>query len=219
MEPVRSAQNIVDGIFSVVRISRSETGVGGTMKTSLAVAIAVAVLGFAAPASADTMANFTLDNVTFSGGGTATGGFTLDLTTSTLSNIDITTSTNGLFGVTYTGGSGFFNSTGFSNNPASFTFDFPDFFYESDLVINLASGLTPADLTAPNSFSIASGSETAYFIACLGECGARSIVSGSLDVSSTPVPATLPLFAGGLGFVGYLAGRKKRKANHALAAG
>lgn len=30
-------------------------------------------------------------------------------------------------------------------------------------------------------------------------------------VSPTPLPATLPLFAGGLGFVGYLTGRKKRK--------
>jgi hypothetical protein len=30
------------------------------------------------------------------------------------------------------------------------------------------------------------------------------------DVPSTPLPATLPLFAGGLGFVGYLTRRKKR---------
>jgi hypothetical protein len=35
--------------------------------------------------------------------------------------------------------------------------------------------------------------------------------------SATPLPATLPLFAGGLGFVGYLTRRKKRNA-HALAA-
>jgi hypothetical protein len=37
-------------------------------------------------------------------------------------------------------------------------------------------------------------------------------------VSPTPLPAALPLFAGGLGFVGYLTGRKKRKAGQALAA-
>jgi hypothetical protein len=30
------------------------------------------------------------------------------------------------------------------------------------------------------------------------------------DVSPTPLPASLPLFAGGLGFVGYLTRRKKR---------
>jgi hypothetical protein len=196
---------------------------GGTMKTSFAVAIAVAVLGFAAPASADTIANFTLDNVTFSDGGTATGGFTLDLTTSTLSNVDITTSLDYPFGGTYTGGSGFVGTTSFTNNPASFEFDFPAFLYESVLEINLAGGLTAADLTGSNSFSIASGSEAAYFIGCDGPgfyCGSRSIVSGSLDtgISATPLPATLPLFAGGLGFVGYLTGRKKRKANQTLAA-
>jgi uncharacterized repeat protein (TIGR01451 family) len=37
------------------------------------------------------------------------------------------------------------------------------------------------------------------------------------DVSATPLPATLPLFAGGLGFVGFLTRRKKRNAQ-ALAA-
>ena len=32
---------------------------------------------------------------------------------------------------------------------------------------------------------------------------------GSAEVSATPLPATLPLFAGGLGFVGFLTRRKK----------
>ena len=129
MEPVRSAQNIIDVIFYLVRFSRPEIRVGGTIK-SFAVAIAIAVLGFAAPASADTIANFTLNNVTFSDGGTATGGFTLDLTTSTLSNVDITTSLDYPFGATYTGGNGFVGTTSFTNNPASFAFDFPAFLYD-----------------------------------------------------------------------------------------
>lgn len=79
--------------------------------------LSVAVLGFAAPASADTIANFTLDGVTFSGGGTATGSFTLDLDTSTLSNVDITTTADdlGVFGETY-------SLSSFSNGPASFDF-------------------------------------------------------------------------------------------------
>jgi hypothetical protein len=70
------------------------------MKTRFGVAIAIAIQGFAAPASAGTIANFTLDGVTFSDGGTATGTFTLDLDTSTLSNINITTSSDDLFGAT-----------------------------------------------------------------------------------------------------------------------
>jgi hypothetical protein len=36
--------------------------------------------------------------------------------------------------------------------------------------------------------------------------------------SATPLPATLPLFAGGLGFVGYLTKRRKQNAKQALVA-
>jgi hypothetical protein len=39
-----------------------------------------------------------------------------------------------------------------------------------------------------------------------------------LSVNSTPLPAALPLFAGGLGVIGFLAGRRKRKNAAALAA-
>jgi hypothetical protein len=195
------------------------------MKTRLGVAIAVAVAvgAFAAPASADTVANFTLDGVTFSDGGTATGTFTLDLDTSTLSNVNITTSEDGpplpgSLGDTYTSGT-------FSNSPAA-SFDFNDDylgpFGGDELIINLSSTLTDSDLASPGMFPIASGSETAYFFLC-GEdevCASRSITGGALDAvpSATPLPATLPLFAGGLGFVGYLTGRKKRKAGQALTA-
>ena len=38
------------------------------------------------------------------------------------------------------------------------------------------------------------------------------------NVATTPLPATLPLLAGGLGFVGFLARRRKGSAEHALAA-
>jgi hypothetical protein len=38
------------------------------------------------------------------------------------------------------------------------------------------------------------------------------------SVAATPLPATLPLFAGGLGFVGYLTRRKKSMASALTAA-
>jgi hypothetical protein len=41
---------------------------------------------------------------------------------------------------------------------------------------------------------------------------------GASVLSTTPLPATLPLFAGGLGFVGYLTRRRKRSSKSALAA-
>ena len=39
----------------------------------------------------------------------------------------------------------------------------------------------------------------------------------TIDLLATPLPAALPMFAGGLGFVGYLAKRRKKKATSALA--
>lgn len=42
--------------------------------------------------------------------------------------------------------------------------------------------------------------------------------TATTDVSATPLPATLPLFAGGLGLMGLIAGRKKRKAVGTIAA-
>ena len=44
------------------------------------------------------------------------------------------------------------------------------------------------------------------------------VLNAEPDTSVTPLPATLPLFAGGLGFVGYLAKRRKKNATPALAA-
>jgi hypothetical protein len=40
----------------------------------------------------------------------------------------------------------------------------------------------------------------------------------NLTAATTPLPATLPLFAGGLGFVGYLTRRRKQSAKQVLAA-
>ena len=56
---------------------------------------------------------------------------------------------------------------------------------------------------------------------CDGSCNGDNFdISGTfteLNPSATPLPATLPLFAGGLGFVGFLAKRRKN-AKQALAA-
>ena len=191
----------------------------------------MAVLRFVAPASADTIANFTLDGVTFGDGGTATGSFTLDLDTSTLSNVNITTSSNidsmfAAFGATYND-----SSTNIFTNGTTAQFEFDNFYYyfpvffptgEDSLVIDLPGPLTPANLAGSSSFA-ASGSESEYFFLCGGGgldfCGARTITAGTLDtgLSATPLPATLPLFAGGLGFVGYLARRRKRSEKKVLA--
>ena len=43
-------------------------------------------------------------------------------------------------------------------------------------------------------------------------------LTGDITSTATPLPTTLPLFAGGLGFVGYLAKRRKKNAASALTA-
>jgi hypothetical protein len=44
------------------------------------------------------------------------------------------------------------------------------------------------------------------------------IFGPDFEITATPIPAALPLFAGGLGFVGWLARRRKREGSPALAA-
>lgn len=203
------------------------------MKTRFGIAVAVALLGFAVPASADTLATFVLDDVAFSDDGTATGGFTLDLTKGTLSNVNITTSIDFIppfssFGTTYNNSS----SNTFTNG-ATAQFEFDNLYYylpipfptgEDSLIIDLSGPLTATNLTGSPTFA-ASGSETDYFFLCSedGFCGSRTITGGSLDVTSlevtsTPLPAALPLFAGGLGMLGVFARRRKRKAEGAISA-
>jgi hypothetical protein len=41
-------------------------------------------------------------------------------------------------------------------------------------------------------------------------------ITGPFLAAATPLPATLPLFAGGLGFIGYLTKRRKRNAKQVL---
>jgi hypothetical protein len=132
------------------------------------------------------------------------------LTTSTLSNVNIATTSDGSLGTTYTSGS-------FSNGPATFDFvnDYAPPVGYDELIISLSAALADSDLSSPNSFDLAFGSETDFFILCapIGVCGSRSTTAGSLDAapSATPLPAALPLFASGLGVIGLLARRRRKK--------
>jgi hypothetical protein len=164
-------------------------------------------------ASAETIADFTLDNVTFSDGGTATGSFTLDFTLGLITSANIVTSTDEIVGPIAFGDTYGSVGSSFSNNPASFSFLGG---IGVQFTIDLATGLTAADLVGPTSFTISGGGESIFS----GDFG-RGITGGSLDIGDvtvTPLPAALPLFAGGLGMVGLLSRRKKRKADQDLAA-
>jgi hypothetical protein len=185
-------------------------------------ALAACFLGLlCGSANADTLTTFTLQNVTFDDGGTATGSFVLDFNTGIITSANITTSDDFVANAPPFGDIGFganyivsppFSTAVFTNNPANFSFD--DFFFIGNdaLAINLGINLTTADLAINNLFPINSGSEGFSFIIF---SGTRLVNGGSLeitDIAATPLPAALPMFMGGVGLIGLLARRRKRKA-------
>jgi len=83
--------------------------------------------------------------------------------------------------------------------------------------IQNSNGLLPMSITTPFLYNVHSGD---------GLFGQLHLASGdnlvlsdsSVTLSETPLPAALPLFAGGLGVIGLLARRRKRKGAAAIAA-
>jgi hypothetical protein len=129
---------------------------------------------------------------------------------------------------------GILTLTGYTQGTSLSAADFVSFHYISsddnyDYTKNsttAVTGLIPVDLPADAYITIA-GAVATYFSfvsdastgrwcvgygpsLCTPESNADAGLSGSF--SATPLPATLPLFAGGLGFVGYLTRRRKRSA-------
>ena len=95
------------------------------------------------------------------------------------------------------------------------------FFFAAILVFDYATGQRPGGgPNQPVEFDFADGTKLDVTLANLSEsCGGNNCLgtynmSATFDVlngpvTTTPLPATLPLFAGGLGFVGFLAKRRK----------
>jgi hypothetical protein len=75
----------------------------------------------------------------------------------------------------------------------------------------------PLSFDVPFSLAYTAGTYDVY-IELASTDDPNNTISLTSVVSSTPLPAALPLFAGGLGMFGLLAGRRKRKASAALAA-
>ncbi len=127
-------------------------------------ATAAAILGcLIAPASADTIANFTLDTVTADGGFiTITGGFTLNLTTSTLSKITITTTEQSFITITTITDADTVPLTYWDGDLFNFSANqtvTASAYVDMDLLlIHLATVLTASDVLGPNSLPIATGS-------------------------------------------------------------
>jgi hypothetical protein len=178
------------------------------MRIGAIVAGFILALLFVGPASANTIQTYELNGVKFSDGGTATGSFTLDLTTNTLLSSDIDTSFKN---IVFVGGNydgpGLFSSIP-SDHVSLFDWGIP-FVTGQLLTLNFA----PGDLTLAS--FVAKGRETVYSAACFLSgfvCGSREIVAGTINaVAATPIPAALPLLMTALGGMGFMGWRRKRQ--------
>jgi len=177
-------------------------------------ACAVLAFGVSSPtiASADSYSTFDVD-ATYDGGlGTLTGSFTLDTTTNTSYAVDLTlVGAGGVNSATLTDPTTFLTGTYATaagpmltyddGNPANEVF----LTYPAGGGTLYVGGFGASYVESEFSTTCTNGApECQYFL--------DGSVTAGTAVSATPLPATLPLFAGGLGMVGFLARRKKQKA-------
>jgi hypothetical protein len=181
------------------------------MRTSKLIAIAGLVLfGLSGPASDANAATvlWTVQSATFNDGGTLSGSFDFDATTTTYSNVALTTTT----GQVLTGDS--YSSCQFGNTcPGAFI----GFGVIRLLNLVFAAALTDAGGTVGFGLGpTGTTEENEAFSFPPTVLASRNLISGGVtgvpDVSAVPLPATLPLFATGLGALGLLGWRRKRKA-------
>ena len=181
---------------------------------SRAVCSIVVGLALLSPAHAGSVL-WTLENVTFSGGGLASGSFAYDADTNTYSSIDVTT-TAGPFigGVHFVGLNTTFGSTatqlGIAQSPASQAAGLPLLFLQFDTALTNAGG---ASNLVVGTSSPPSSPEGSYQTACIaiGGCGVPSpptsvwlVSAGSVTAAVVPIPPAVWLFGSALGAMGVM---------------
>ena len=176
-----------------------------TRTALLAAALVLIATLAAAPSDASTI-NWVLSGVTFDDGGATSGTFSTDSTSGNVTAFNITTTAG-----TTLGGANYnwtaintFSSNGIYS-PNSFILTN----FDTSTYINLEF-VNP--LTGPgiDELILSGGS---YECAICNPV--RGIVSGEAIAATTPLPAALPLLASGLGALGLLGWRRKRKAQAA----
>jgi hypothetical protein len=148
------------------------------------------------PAFASTLTDDVSGTTSIGGGAALSGYFTYDMDTDIplAGTIDVT-------GGAYAGAYSVASSPSSNDNGVA---AFGNGIYELFLAFNSVLSASPDPLTSVTVFY-----DGAYL-------GAADYAPSGEAISATPLPATLPLFAGGLGFVGYLTSRRKRSGKNAL---
>jgi hypothetical protein len=173
-------------------------------RVSLGIAAMAAGLLYAqSSAMADTITWTLSTNVPLSDGGTLNGTFTLNSAGFLNGNSwDLVTAGGTLPGVTYTT---YINAS--DPNNLTVQFNGPNYtstlnlVFEFSLLIPIADNPIEGGINGP-SYECAGFSCT--------NADERFVDASSGFASATPLPAAFPLFAGGLGMIGFLARRKKR---------
>ena len=171
--------------------------------------LSLTLLGLATGQACATTKTWTLQNVTFADGGTGSGSFDYDADMNAFSSINIATSGGSTgFSATY----GVLNGTGTATQ-FSFASGLP-LTGQSQIKFDLSAALTNAGGIIP--LVLFSSLEA---LCATNDCGTvslqRGISQGTLSSPTTspvPVPSALPLLASGLGALGYIGWRSKRKA-------
>jgi hypothetical protein len=175
----------------------------GHMIAAAGLALGMAAAGTPAQAVAVT---WDLSGVTFNDGGTASGSFVFDATADAYDSWNITT----------TGGSQVTTGFDYTNLNSSILNG-----STTGLFIGTAGLVNELDLGFSGVLTNAGGTFTlSGFEHQLSGFQSRSIDGGSIttEIAATPLPAALPLFAGGLGVMGLLGWRRNRKNAAAIAA-
>jgi hypothetical protein len=174
------------------------------------ISLIVSLLLMGLPISANAaIIDWTLSNATFSGGGTATGTFSIDSTTGFLTDYDITTTSSLLFPATvYTPLT--VGQVGYDTYANSNSFFLYTVAFGPKLELNFANSLTIAapNMLLPGQPNLEGSWE------CTANCSIlRNITGGEaiVAVAGVPEPSTWAMMILGFAGVGFMAYRRKSK--------
>ena len=180
-------------------------------RTATALAVVSALFLATSPGAHASVVNYDFVPGTafnFDAAGTISGGFTYDTTTSAMTNIDVTVSGATGFDGTYT-----FTYVPWDNSSAV------SFMYAADSASDNTFAMLFFELSGTLNGSPGEiGISYAQGFNLPGNCNSGGCqnyldfnVTGGLEIAATPLPAALPLFATGLGALGLVGWRRKRK--------